>query len=312
MARAESARVAPPPCRRPAASAAAAAPLDTRHPAAPAPGGAAAPGPPADRGTPPQRRTARTGCPAAAAASPQRPGHARRGARAAGCGPPLRGPLLPLAQGAVGPLHGGFQPPVAGPPHPGAVGMRPHRPPHARVVARVTAPWASESAHPVSAPPPLARLTDGRQRRLPRPVPLGLGVHRRVPRGLQGPLAPRLGDPVRPRGHAQRPCPALALGYGDPSHRRRAVASRGPSSPARVEGVGERPLHLRTRWALSSSRALLGLHPRIRLPALACGTTHRVRFLPALPPRTGCSPHTARPSHPFAPAPFQDLPRAAG
>jgi hypothetical protein len=78
--------------------------------------------------------------------------------------PALGCPLPPSDPRAVGPLHGGFQPPLDGQPHPWAVGVLLHRPQHELVVNGVKEALDVEIEHPVIAPTTFARLTDGLDR----------------------------------------------------------------------------------------------------------------------------------------------------
>ena len=201
--------------------------------------------------------------------------------------PALWRPLLPRDQGAVGHLHGGFQPPLDVQHHPWAVGVLLHRPPQKPVVDGVNEAWDVAIEHPVIAPASLARLTDGLQRRLPRPVPLGIGVKDLLHRRLQVPLDHRLGDPIRYRRNAERPRSALALRDIDPPHRGREVTPRGQPIPALIAVVREVPLKLRDRLAIYASRALVGFDVLLRLPDFTLGNPERFCFLHQVPPLAG-------------------------
>jgi hypothetical protein len=169
--------------------------------------------------------------------------------------------------------------------------------------ARVSPTPGRSSARPQAARPPRARLTAGRQRRLPRPVPRGLGVKHRLHRRLHVPLAPRLGPPIRHRRPAERPRAARALRARDPPPRGRDVPPRGPPRPARVEVVRELPRTRRARLALDTRRPLGGRDRRGRLPDLTRGHPARCGVRPQGPPRAGWPLAHASPWHPLAPAP---------
>jgi hypothetical protein len=91
------------------------------------------------------------------------------------------------------------------------------------VVEIVKKAFDVEIEHPVIAPASLARLTDCIEGRLPRSVPVRIGVKMLLHLRFEIPLHHHLGYPVCHRRNPERPCPAIALWYVDPSHRRREV-----------------------------------------------------------------------------------------
>jgi len=150
---------------------------------------------------------------------------------------------------------------------------------------------------PVVLPAPLPTHPDRVQRRLSRPVAIGVLVEPGLHQRLQELGHHRLRDPVSDRRHAEHPNPrAVRLGDLDRQHRRRKPGPRAHPIPDLEEVVPQVSLELLDLLLIHPRRALVGLHLPPRLPHQQLGNVKRLvlrlgrvhlRFLPELHPGVG-------------------------
>jgi hypothetical protein len=121
-------------------------------------------------------------------------------------------------------LHGRSQPAFDVEQDPRAVGMMPNRLEHQLPVDTVKEALDVEVENPIGAEAPLAGLGHGIDRRLTRPVTVGVDVKHRLQDRLQKATNDLLGNAIANRGNTQRPRFTICLRNIDPPHRRRKVA----------------------------------------------------------------------------------------
>jgi site-specific DNA recombinase len=132
--------------------------------------------------------------------------------------PALRGAPVAVGPGSVCRLGRCLQPALDVEQDPRAVRVLAHRTHHQWVIDIIEEPFDVEIHHPVVPPAARAGLPDGVGGRLPRPVPVGVGVERGFHVRLQVQLHHHLSDPVSHCGNPQGPFPAVPL---RDHHRRR-------------------------------------------------------------------------------------------
>ena len=123
----------------------------------------------------------------------------------------LRCPPIAVGLGPVCRLSRRLQPTLDVEQHPRAVRVLAHRTHHQRVIDIIEKSFDVEIHHPVVPPAARAGLPDGVGGRLPRPVPVGVGVERRFHLRLQVQLHHHLSDPVSHCGDSQGPFPTVPL-----------------------------------------------------------------------------------------------------
>src|SRR5262249_7641861 len=112
---------------------------------------------------------------------------------------PLRDPLSSRDEGAILPLHGGLEPPCHIQEDPWTGRVRAERPQQQLVTGVVKNPFVSELQAPVVSPASRRGHAGGLFSRLPRFIPIRVGVKMRPQYGLWGHAPPRLPNPTPPR-----------------------------------------------------------------------------------------------------------------
>src|SRR5215471_10262625 len=209
----------------------------------------------------------------------------------------LRGPLRPPHQRSILQSGGSFEPPLEVEENPLALRVLSNRPKHQLVVEIIEEAADVEVNDPGIPPASLPRTGDSIERRLLRPIAIGVWMEGRFHPWLQVDFDHRLSNPVGYRGNAQSPLASVFLRYPDRANWRRKVRTRRHAIPNLIEIVLQVFLEHLNRFSINSSRSLIRFDPLIRLPHDPLGNTERLglthRFLP-LARLTGASNRMTR------------------
>ena len=198
---------------------------------------------------------------------------------------PLGRPRRARHQGSVVLLHRSGQPPLHIEQNPPAPRVLPDRSHDERVVEVVEEAADVQIDHPVVTPASLPGCRECVDRRLPRAIPIRIGVELRLHFRFQVHLDHRLGNSVGDSGYAQAALASVLFRYTDRPDRRREVRARRHPIPNPIEIVLQVLLEHLDRLSIHASCSVVRLDPSVSLPNHPLGNTKRLRVARRLLPR---------------------------